>query len=77
MKYTTLSILVPTNKGQYQRRIYSLSLQGIILPNSISPYKNVASHAFTDHWDEAIDYMRERFKIQPNTPMVVAWDPDA
>ena len=35
----------------------------------------MASHAFINHWDEAIEYLRERFKIQHNTPMVVAWDP--
>ena len=29
------------------------------------------SHAFFNHWDEAIEDLRERFKIQPNTPMVV------
>ena len=37
----------------------------------------MASHAFINHWDEAIEDLREIFKIQPNTPMVVACDPGA
>ena len=35
------------------------------------------SHTFINHWDEAIEDLIEIFKIQPNTPMLVAWAPGA
>ena len=74
MKYTPLSIFVPNNKGKYQRRKYVPPLQGKAYLPQYHLTTTGVSQDLISNWDEAIDDMREIFKIQPNTTMVVAWD---
>ena len=67
------------NIGAYQReKILDKKICAVTPENNLT-YLNITSQLlgghtpFINHWDEAIYDMRERFKIQPNKPIVVAF----
>ena len=65
-------MLVPTNKGNVQKRKCMPSLQVILLLSQSHLPNTRSSYAFINKWDEAIEYLRD-VQNPPTSHMVVTY----